>query len=133
MFLFHSENAEVAKRVVDELGGGYRIYLGITVEDREKIPDFTDNPHVFSDGTDFNDDGFLYEWNDGFPTYGSNDRCVALDKSLQMFTGRCDGYGKALCYVACPSSASERFRANLPIFALFAAFSAFCALAALVF
>jgi len=128
--LKNSENAEKAKVKIKEAfdTGATQIFLGITSKYPEQNPDENDNPFVFSDGENFNDEEFPYDWGEKL-MYAKEYNCVSLYKSNKLYEDKCDKESSALCYVACPipaGSASELSRANLPLFALFA-------LAALIF
>ena len=108
--------------------GATQIFLGITSKKPEQNPDENDNPFVFSDGENFNDEEFPYDWGEN-PMYAKEHNCVSLYNSNKLYEDRCGEESSALCYVACPKpagSASELSRANLPLFALYA-------LAALIF
>ena len=113
------------------------LFLGTIARDIELDPSETDNPFVFSDGTEFNDGNSIYDLTDGQPAYISNHQCIGvlLDRG-QMYSLMCDAEGTALCFVDCPNSGSERFHAKLPFYGLLVAgsvFNAFHALAGLVF
>ena len=115
-----------------------KIFLGITFRDINNKPDSVTNRFVLSDGTDFDDTDYLYQWGDGKPGYTTFEKCAYLGNDGKIVDVYCRTEGKALCAVesTCPSSGSERSRANLPIFALFVAgsvFNAFHALAGLYF
>ena len=136
---FYSENAEVAKLAIDNLrekkGFNGKLFFDVTVRDMKQNPDETKNPFVFSDGTGFKDEDFLYQWNSE-PTYNSNSKCVIQEPNKKIYEVQCESAGKAVCFVDCPNSGSERFHANLPFYGLLVAgsvFNAFHALAGLVF
>ena len=109
------------------------------------VPHETDNPFVFSDGSEFVAEGFFYQWANSFPMYAEGRDCAFVRSDGTMANYACDMKDvNALCFVACPSSedensansGSERSRAKLPLLALFAAgsvFSAFHAIAGLYF
>ena len=134
-FLFCSENAEVAKVAIDKFrktegDQSAKMFLGITARDPKQTPDEESNPFILSDGTEFDDDDFdsFYKWSDSFPLYIDGSNCAYLGSDSRIYDASCDYDGVALCYVACADSASERSRANLPLFALFVAGSVFKAL-----
>jgi len=131
-----SENAEKAKLVIDkfrEEDPGSQLFFGITARDIKQKPDKARNPFVFSDGTRFNDDGFLYEWvNKWTPYYIDLRGCVYLEYG-NLNDEECDKEGKAFCSIksACAESGSKSSRANFPLFAAGSVLSAF--LSALLF
>ena len=130
-FFFYSENAEKAKVKIDEAfgAGDKQIFLGITSKNPKQNPDENDNPFVFSDGENFDEGEFPYDWAKNFPRYDQEFNCVMLYQNYALYEDKCGVESSALCYVACPKpagSASELSRANLPLFALYA-------LAALIF
>jgi len=136
-----SENAKVAKQAIDEYqkeDHGTMIFLGITVKKPDQTPNEDTNPFVFSDGTnfDFDDENFVYPWASGGPGYDDIYKCAYVETDKKIWENSCDSTGKALCFIDCPSSGSESFRENFPLFAFFVAgsvFNAFYALTGLDF
>ena len=85
-----------------------------------------DNDFTFSDGTDFDESGFAFQWEDKKPSYddaGGENKCVYLTSDGELTNVYCNNDGHALCAVGCEdaSSESERSRASLPVFALITA------------
>ena len=120
----------------------YNIVLGIHTRDREETFHATHNPFVFSDGSEFVAEGFLYQWAlPSFPMYAAGRECAFVQNDGTLANFGCGSFAiKALCFVACPdsaNSASERPRAKLPLLALFlvagSVFNAFHAIAGLFF
>ena len=138
LIFFYSENAKKAKVEIIKAfdAGASKIFLGITSKNPEQNPDENDNPFVFSDGENFDDGDFPYDWAKNRPMHAMGLNCVYLYYDGKLYEAECKEEQIALCYVGCPKpagSASELSRANLPLFALFAVFNAFHALAGLAF
>jgi len=143
-----SENAKMAKTAIDkffvENSNTYSFVIGIHTRDLKETPHETENPFVFSDGSEFVVEGFLYPWFSNFPSYIPSRNCVFVENDKTITNYPCNGNDmKALCFVVCPNtedensanSGSERSREKLPLSALFVAgsvFNAFHALAGLV-
>ena len=126
---FYSENAEKAKLEVDKLreeDGKSKIFLGITVRNTDQAPHKTNNPFVFSDGSEFNEGEFLYKWADKTPFYLEQMSCVYIERE-RILDERCNKNGKALCAVksTCLNSGFERSRANFALFVAGSVFNAF--------
>ena len=133
LIFFYSENAKKAKVEIIKAfdAGDQSIFLGITSKNPEQNPDENDNPFVFSsNGENFDDGDFPYDWADRRPFHAIGKNCVYLFYDGNLYEDKCGAESSALCYVGCPKpaqgSASELSRANLPLFALYA-------LAALIF
>jgi len=136
-----SQNAEKAKQAISKFReeyGNNNIALGITAKDLDKQLNENDNNFVFSDGTNFDEGGFAFQWGDDQPTYGVGGafRCAFVNKDGKLENIHCGYDAHALCYIEeCEeaSSGSERsLSANLPVFALFTAASVFKTFFALV-
>jgi len=138
-----SKNGKAAKQTIDEyrklsIENQYSlIYLGISVKEPDQTPNRDTNPFVFSDGTnfDFDDKNFVYQFTAGEPSYYDDYKCAYVN-SGELSENECSLTGKAICFIDCPNSGSERSRINFPLFALFVAgsvFNVFYALAGLDF
>jgi len=132
-----SENEEKAQLAVKKFrentpqGNLKAIWLGISSKNMKSPLDKSTNGLIFSDGTDFDNRGFPYEWDVQEPDYTSGGvfKCVKLKPSGKMGTDRETAEQFALCRIEeeCEdaSSESERSRANLSVFALFMACGVF--------
>ena len=114
------------------------MFLGISVKEPEQTPNKDTNPFVFSDGTnfDFDDKNFVYQFSSGEPTYDDGFKCAFVASNGELYETDCSLTGKTICFIDCPSSGSESFRENFPLFAFFVAgsvFNAFYALTGLDF
>jgi len=124
-----SQNAEKAKVEIKkfrEENNNNHIALGITAKDVNRPINENDNHFAFSDGTDFDEGAFAFQWGDDLPSYGGGGeyKCAYLNKDGKLANAYCGYDGHALCAVEeeCEdaSSGSERsLSANLPVFALF--------------
>ena len=114
------------------------IWLGISAKDMGNPLDKDMNPLVFSDGTDFDESGYAYEWDDQEPNYLNNGdfKCTKLKINGKMGTVPCEEVAfNVLCMIEeCEEASSEsaRSRVNLSVFAVFILCSIFKTFSALV-
>ena len=108
------------------------LWVRVLSEDDTSDPSEQDNPFVFSNGTVVEETNALIKWQKDEPRYDVSFSCVRLAAG-GLKTSSCSASLATLCKVKseceekCPmNNGSDRFRANLPVFAIFmAVFKAF--------